>query len=46
MAKNNGKWVVATILGIVAVLAFISVQLKKDMTSESGAEEAAEAVSE
>lgn len=42
MAKKNGKWVVATIFALVALLAFLSVQLKKDIMSRSEAKEAAD----
>ena len=31
MAKKNGKWVVGIIFLAVAILAFISTRLKKDM---------------
>lgn len=42
MGKKNGKWVVGAIFALVALLAFLSVQLKKDITSRSEAKEAAE----
>ena len=35
MAKKNGKWVVGIICLAVAILAFISTRLKKDMMDRS-----------
>tara|TARA_Y100000814_G_scaffold279180_2_gene241575 strand:- start:1149 stop:1463 length:315 start_codon:yes stop_codon:yes gene_type:complete len=35
MAKKNGKWVVGIICLAVAILAFISTRLKKDMMNRS-----------
>ena len=46
MAKKNGKWVVGAIFGLVLLLAFLSVQLKKDINRRSEAEKPAAAVSE
>jgi len=46
MAGKNGKWVVGTIFAVVAILAFVSVLLKKDIVRRSEAKEAAEAVGE
>ena len=42
MAKKNGKWVVGVIFALVALLAFLSVQFKKDITRRSEVKEAAE----
>lgn len=47
MAGKNGKWVVGMIFALVAILAFVSVLLKKDIVRRSSeAKEAAEAVDE
>lgn len=42
MAKKNGKWVVGVIFALVALLAFLSVQFKKDITRRSDEKKAAE----
>ncbi|HAT60641.1 MAG TPA: hypothetical protein DCS60_07710 [Opitutae bacterium] len=44
MAKKNGKWVVGAIFGLVLLMAFFSVQLKKDINRRSEAEKPAEKI--
>ena len=42
MKTNNGKWVVAALILIVASLAYFSVQIKKDIMKRSAEAEAAD----